>query len=114
MMDRIELERSFSYHERALLYRCLVAWWSALLDHLKPDVMIFPTAPHLPPSPARRDGKLSPAAFGSCVSESLGIRAVTACMTRGVLKICLAINTIVSGVKPNARHVALRKLNQCL
>jgi hypothetical protein len=47
MMDRIELEESFSYHERVRLFHRMVAWWSALLDYIKPDVMIIPTAPHV-------------------------------------------------------------------
>ncbi|MCC6642343.1 MAG: hypothetical protein IT386_14380, partial [Deltaproteobacteria bacterium] len=47
MMDRIELEESFSYHDRVRLFHRLAAWWSALLDRFEPDVAIFPTAPHV-------------------------------------------------------------------
>jgi Capsule polysaccharide biosynthesis protein len=47
MMDRIELEDSFSYHDRVRLFHRMVAWWSALLDRVEPDVMIIPTAPHV-------------------------------------------------------------------
>lgn len=47
MMDRIELEESFSYHDRVRLFHRLAAWWSALLAHIEPDVMIGPTAPHV-------------------------------------------------------------------
>lgn len=47
MMDRIELEESFGYHERVRLFHRLAAWWSALLDRIDPDVMIAPTAPHV-------------------------------------------------------------------
>ena len=47
MMDRIELEESFRYHDRVRLFHRLTAWWSALLDHIKPDIMIIPTAPHV-------------------------------------------------------------------
>ncbi len=47
MMDRIELEESFSYHDRVRLFHRLAAWWSAVLDHIEPDIAIFPTAPHV-------------------------------------------------------------------
>lgn len=47
MMDRIELEESFSYHDRVRLFHRLAAWWSALLDHIGPDIMISPNAPHV-------------------------------------------------------------------
>jgi RimJ/RimL family protein N-acetyltransferase len=47
MMDRIELEESFSYHERVRLFHRMVGWWSALLDHINTDIMIIPTAPHV-------------------------------------------------------------------
>jgi hypothetical protein len=47
MMDRIELLGSFSYQDRVRLFHNLVAWWSALLDRIKPDIMMIPSAPHV-------------------------------------------------------------------
>jgi hypothetical protein len=47
MMDRIELEESFGFRERVRLFHHLATWWAALLDHIKPDIMMIPTAPHV-------------------------------------------------------------------
>jgi len=47
MMDRIDAEESFDYHERARLYQRLVGWWSAVLDRIDPDVLVAPTPPHV-------------------------------------------------------------------
>jgi RimJ/RimL family protein N-acetyltransferase len=47
MMDRIELEESFGFRDRVRLFHHLASWWEALLDYIKPDVMMIPTAPHV-------------------------------------------------------------------
>lgn len=47
MMDRIDVQESFGYHERARLYQRLVGWWVALLDRIDPDVLVAPTPPHV-------------------------------------------------------------------
>jgi hypothetical protein len=43
-MDRND---SFTYPERLRLYHSHVQYWLAVLDHFRPNVVVFPAAPHL-------------------------------------------------------------------
>ena len=47
MMDRFELEESFTFGDRVRLFHRLAGWWTALLDRIQPDILIIPTAPHV-------------------------------------------------------------------
>lgn len=47
MMDRLDVADSFPLHERTDLYHRLVAYWSAALAALKPDVVFFSQMPHM-------------------------------------------------------------------
>jgi hypothetical protein len=47
MMDRMDALGSFSYQERVRHYRRLVAYWLAILDELKPDIVLFADIPHM-------------------------------------------------------------------
>ena len=47
MMDRIDADGSFTYHERLELYYRQVRWASAVLDRLRPDVVVCSSPPHL-------------------------------------------------------------------
>jgi len=47
MMDRMDTLGSFSYHERVRLYHRLLMYWLSVLGHIKPDIVIFSTIPHL-------------------------------------------------------------------
>jgi hypothetical protein len=46
-MDRLELLGSFPLRERLLHFHRLVAYWSMVLDRLRPDVLLTITAPHV-------------------------------------------------------------------
>jgi hypothetical protein len=47
MMDRMDALGSFSYQERIRHYRRLVAYWLAILDALKPNLVLFSDTPHM-------------------------------------------------------------------
>ena len=47
MMNRMDRNDSFSYEERVRLYNSLVRYWTGILNHVNPDVVFFPVAPHL-------------------------------------------------------------------
>jgi hypothetical protein len=46
-MDRLELLGGFPLRERVLHFHRLVAYWSAVFDRLRPDVLLSITAPHV-------------------------------------------------------------------
>ena len=46
-MDRLELLGGFPLRERILHFHRLVAYWSAVFDRLRPDVLLMITAPHV-------------------------------------------------------------------
>lgn len=46
-MDRMAVGAAFTYAERLELYHDYLGWWSAALDRLRPDLALFPYAPHL-------------------------------------------------------------------
>ncbi|MGD8562281.1 MAG: hypothetical protein PVG03_07095, partial [Desulfarculaceae bacterium] len=48
MMDRMDpLGTTFSYHQRVRLYHRLLAYWLGVLEHFKPDILVFPVLPHM-------------------------------------------------------------------
>jgi hypothetical protein len=47
MMDRIDPGGAFLYAERIRHYYRLLAHWMAMLDIVKPDIVIFPESPHM-------------------------------------------------------------------
>ncbi|NKB75837.1 MAG: hypothetical protein GKR96_02050 [Gammaproteobacteria bacterium] len=47
MMDRLDPDNCFSYSERKRHYHRLLKYWSAVLSHHKPTLVIFPSAPHM-------------------------------------------------------------------
>jgi hypothetical protein len=47
MMERMDPDETFSYWDRLRLYHRYLRYWQAVLDHLAPDVVIFPVTPHL-------------------------------------------------------------------
>lgn len=46
-MDRMELLGGFALHDRILHFHRLAGYWTAVLDHFAPDVLIMPTSPHV-------------------------------------------------------------------
>lgn len=46
MMDRMDPGGAFLYPERVRLYHRHLRYWSAILDHLRPQVVLFPVTPH--------------------------------------------------------------------
>jgi hypothetical protein len=47
MMNRMDRTNIFSFNEREHLFKQYLRYWSAVLDHFSPDVVIFPVSPHL-------------------------------------------------------------------
>lgn len=47
MMDRMDLGYTFSYSERMQLYYRYLSYWLAVLQHMKPDLVVFPISPHV-------------------------------------------------------------------
>jgi len=47
MMDRLDVEDSFGAEERAALFRHQLTYWRGVLEFLKPDIVVFPTSPHV-------------------------------------------------------------------
>ena len=47
MMDRMDINGTFTYDERRHLYYTYVRYWSGILDAIKPDVYISPVSPHV-------------------------------------------------------------------
>jgi hypothetical protein len=47
MMDRMDALGSFSYQERVRHYRRLAAYWLAVLEELRPDLVYFVDIPHM-------------------------------------------------------------------
>jgi hypothetical protein len=47
MMDRMDTGYQFSHRERRSLYYRYLQYWSAVLDHFKPDLFITLISPHL-------------------------------------------------------------------
>ena len=47
MMDRMDINRTFTYTERKNLYYSYVRYWSGVLDLVSPDVYISPVSPHV-------------------------------------------------------------------
>ena len=47
MMNRMDPSGIFSYEERVRLYHYHVRYWTAVLNHVNPDVVISPVAPHV-------------------------------------------------------------------
>lgn len=47
MMDRMDINGTFSYNQRKNLYYSYVKYWSGVLDTFKPDVYISPVSPHV-------------------------------------------------------------------
>ena len=47
MMDRMDPDGSFTYQQRIRLYHTQLGYWLAVLDHFKPDIVVFPIAPHV-------------------------------------------------------------------
>ena len=46
-MDRMEMMGGFATHDRFIHFHRLAGYWSALLDRLRPDVLLMPTSPHV-------------------------------------------------------------------
>src|SRR5207244_2261865 len=47
MMDRMEPDETFTFWQRIRLYHRHLRYWTALLDRVRPDVVVFPSSPHL-------------------------------------------------------------------
>ena len=47
MMNRMDRNDSFTYEERIRLYHAHLKYWMSVVDHFKPDIVLFPVAPHL-------------------------------------------------------------------
>ncbi|WP_319525415.1 hypothetical protein [uncultured Desulfosarcina sp.] len=47
MMDRMARVNEFSYQERIYHYHSLLKYWLAICEKFKPDLVIWPTSPHL-------------------------------------------------------------------
>lgn len=47
MMDRMDPYDSFYYHERIRLYHFQVRYWSTILNHYNPNIVVFPYLPHI-------------------------------------------------------------------
>jgi hypothetical protein len=46
-MDRMELLGGFAQRDRFIHFHRLAGYWNAVLDELKPDVILMPTSPHV-------------------------------------------------------------------
>lgn len=46
MMGRLDPDYSFTYEERVRQYHSYVKYWMAVLNHFKPEIVIFPIEPH--------------------------------------------------------------------
>ncbi len=47
MMDRMDSGWNFAFHERKRLYYSYLCYWSGVIDHYRPDLLVMPIAPHL-------------------------------------------------------------------
>ncbi len=47
MMDRMDPNFSFGYQDRIRLYHSHLMYWSGIIKELSPDVVVFPTSPHV-------------------------------------------------------------------
>jgi hypothetical protein len=47
MMDRMDPEDCFLYHERIRLYHNYLMYWKTVIDKFRPDVVVFHTPPHV-------------------------------------------------------------------
>ncbi|MEW5725210.1 MAG: hypothetical protein AB1896_19005, partial [Thermodesulfobacteriota bacterium] len=47
MMDRYDLDGKLTYQKRVFHYHRQMMLWQALLEHFRPDVVVFRTAPHM-------------------------------------------------------------------
>ncbi len=47
MMSRMDRNNAFSFEEREHLFHKYVRYWSSVLDHFKPNVVVSPVTPHL-------------------------------------------------------------------
>ena len=46
MLDRNDVDGSLTYHKRIASYHFQVMYWKGVLDHFKPDVVVYRIAPH--------------------------------------------------------------------
>lgn len=46
MMDRMDMDNSFTYDERVRNYNRLLSYWLMVVDEIKPDLAIFSDSPH--------------------------------------------------------------------
>jgi len=46
-LDRMYWDDALSHRERVRLYHRYLAYWDAVLDHMRPDMFVTPVAPHL-------------------------------------------------------------------
>jgi hypothetical protein len=46
MMDRESYDGSLGYHERISTYHTQLMYWKGVLEHFKPDVVVYRIAPH--------------------------------------------------------------------
>jgi hypothetical protein len=47
MMDRYNFDGSMTYHKRINTYHSQLAYWKGVLEHFKPDIVVFRLAPHM-------------------------------------------------------------------
>ncbi len=47
MMDRMDAGGDFLHEERRRHWHDLLRYWSAVIDHFRPDAIVFPVAPHI-------------------------------------------------------------------
>ena len=47
MMDRHDYDGSFTYRKRLSCFHQQLMYWKGVLDHYRPDVVVFRTAPHM-------------------------------------------------------------------
>ena len=45
--DRFDSNNSFTYRERVYYYHKMLRYWTGVLKHYKPDLVLFPTVPHM-------------------------------------------------------------------
>lgn len=48
MLDRLNRDGSFGWHRRVFYYHSQVSFWLGLLQEIRPDIVVFRTAPHQP------------------------------------------------------------------
>jgi hypothetical protein len=46
MLDRNDVDGSFTYHNRIASYHHQVMYWKGVLEHFKPDIVVYRIAPH--------------------------------------------------------------------